>query len=145
MKKVLSLNLMLLIIMFVFMSVVAVADEIHLKDGSVINAIVYHEKNGTVSCYDGDSKWTVFTINRESVEKIVYIEEEAPVAVMTTMTKAEVPTVAKKDITWHRIECTINYEIQTPGMKEKVRLKVLKDFGKNPDRYVVRDGTVHLR
>lgn len=145
MKKVLSLNLMLLIIMFVFMSVVAVADEIHLKDGSVINAIVYREKNGTVSCYDGDSKWTVFTINRKSVEKIVYIEEEAPVAVMTTMTKAEVPTVAKKGIMWHRIECTINYEILTPGMKEKVRLKVLKDFGKNPDRYVVRDGTVYLR
>ena len=143
MKKVLGLNL--LIIMFVFMSVVVVADEIHLKDGSIINAIVYREKNGTVSCYDGDSKWTVFTINRESVEKIVYIEEEAPVAVMTMMTKAEVPTVAKKGITGHRIECTINYEILTPGMKEKVRLKVLKDFGKNPDRYVVRDGTVYLR
>ena len=37
------------------------------------------------------------------------------------------------------------YELLTPRMKEKVRLKVLKDFAKHPEKYRIEDGTIHLR
>ena len=37
------------------------------------------------------------------------------------------------------------YEVLTPKMKEKVRLKVLKDFAKHPEKYRIEDGTIHLR
>jgi hypothetical protein len=33
----------------------------------------------------------------------------------------------------------------TPRMKEKVRQKVLKDFAEHPEKYEVREGTIHLR
>ena len=37
------------------------------------------------------------------------------------------------------------YELLTPRMKEKVRLKVLKDFAKHPEKYKIEDGTIHLK
>ena len=37
------------------------------------------------------------------------------------------------------------YELLTPRMKENVRLKVLRDFAKHPEKYRIKDGTIHLR
>ena len=38
-----------------------------------------------------------------------------------------------------------SYDALTPRMKEKVRLKVLEDFAKHPEKYRIDDGTIHLR
>lgn len=37
------------------------------------------------------------------------------------------------------------YEVLTPRMKEKVRIMALKDYYRNPEKYYVVDGTIHLK
>lgn len=60
-----------IIIIFVFLST-ALADEIHLKNGRVVNASVYSEEDGMITY--GRDEWTV-GISKKLVEKIVYIAE----------------------------------------------------------------------
>ena len=53
--------------------------------------------------------------------------------------------VDKKGVTLPDKKTRNAYEVLTPRMKEKVRLKVLKDFGKHPEKYRIENGTIHLR
>ena len=72
------------------------------------------------------------------------VEYHANQQVKKAIKQAESP-VDKKETTLPAKKDFNAYELLTPRMKEKVRLKVLRDFAKHPEKYRIEDGTIHLR